>query len=252
MAISNYDRVTKVMELLKAGLQPFVEREMKAQHNQLWLQEARASVAETQTHLFTGSAEPEWDAASLLAVMWNQWEKVFRKTFAVGGAAVILNAVGVHVEPVGVLVVLKCVDVDGDSVVGVDLLARRDAGTDLGGIVPADPADIEVFAVVGEIRSRGLAHRLAIVRIELFEDYDYRLRLTGRVIEEIGELWSATDTWNLERRQFNGGANNGKNGGGQHRGDSKPDTAERKNGNHEVPNSNTSNHLQNRRRPEGN
>jgi predicted AAA+ superfamily ATPase len=80
MAISNYDRVTKVMDMLKAGLQPFVEREMKAQHNQLWLQEARASVAETQTHLFTGSAEPEWDAASLLAVMWNQWEKVFRKT----------------------------------------------------------------------------------------------------------------------------------------------------------------------------
>ena len=80
MATTNYDRVTKVMDLLKAGLQPFVEREMKAQHNQLWLQEARASVAETQAHLFAGNAEPEWDAASLLAVMWNQWEKVFRKT----------------------------------------------------------------------------------------------------------------------------------------------------------------------------
>ena len=80
MAISNYDRVSKVMDLLKVGLQPFVEREMKAQHKQLWLQEARESVAETQAHLFTGSAEPEWDAASLLAVMWNQWEKVFRKT----------------------------------------------------------------------------------------------------------------------------------------------------------------------------
>jgi predicted AAA+ superfamily ATPase len=80
MATTNSDRVAKAMELLKAGLQPFVEREMKAQHNQLWLQEARASVAETQTHLFTGSAEPQWDAASLLAVMWNQWEKVFRKT----------------------------------------------------------------------------------------------------------------------------------------------------------------------------
>jgi predicted AAA+ superfamily ATPase len=80
MATTNYDRVTKVMDLLKTGLQPFVEREMKAQHSQLWLQEARASVAETQAHLFTGSAEPEWDAASLLAVMWNQWEKVFKKT----------------------------------------------------------------------------------------------------------------------------------------------------------------------------
>jgi predicted AAA+ superfamily ATPase len=80
MATTNYDRVTKVMDLLKTGLQPFVEREMKAQHSQLWLVEARASVAETQVHLFTGSAEPEWDAASLLAVMWNQWEKVFKKT----------------------------------------------------------------------------------------------------------------------------------------------------------------------------
>jgi hypothetical protein len=80
MAISNHDRVTKVMDLLKVGLQPYVEREMKAQHHELWLQEARASVADTQVHLFTGSAEPEWDAASLLAIMWNQWEKVFRKT----------------------------------------------------------------------------------------------------------------------------------------------------------------------------
>jgi len=80
MATTNYDRVTKAMDLLKAGLQPYVEREMKAQHKQLWLQEARESVAETQAHLFAGSAEPEWDAASLLAVMWNQWEKVFRRT----------------------------------------------------------------------------------------------------------------------------------------------------------------------------
>jgi Swt1-like HEPN len=80
MAISNYDRVSKVMDLLKSGLQPYVEREMKAQHNQLWLQQARASVADTQVHLFAGKAEPEWDAASLLAVMWNQWENVFRKT----------------------------------------------------------------------------------------------------------------------------------------------------------------------------
>jgi len=80
MAITNSERVGKVQELLKAGLQPYVEREMKAQHNQLWLQQARESVADTQVHLFTGKTEPEWDSASLLAVMWNQWEKVFRKT----------------------------------------------------------------------------------------------------------------------------------------------------------------------------
>ncbi len=80
MAMTNYDRVSKAMDLLKAGLQPYVEREMKAQHKQLWLQEARESVADTQAHLFAGSTDPEWDTASLLAVMWNQWEKVFKKT----------------------------------------------------------------------------------------------------------------------------------------------------------------------------
>jgi predicted AAA+ superfamily ATPase len=77
MAITNHDRVTKVMDLLKNGLKPFVEREMKAQHKQQWLVAARASVADTQVHLFRGS-EPEWDAAALLAVMWNQWDAVFK------------------------------------------------------------------------------------------------------------------------------------------------------------------------------
>jgi hypothetical protein len=32
MAISNHERVGKGLELLKAGLAPFVERELKAQH----------------------------------------------------------------------------------------------------------------------------------------------------------------------------------------------------------------------------
>jgi hypothetical protein len=80
MAITNHERVGKALDLLKEGLQPFVEREMKAQHAQLWLDQVRTAVAETQTHLFSGNGEPQWDSASLLAVMWNQWNVVFRKT----------------------------------------------------------------------------------------------------------------------------------------------------------------------------
>jgi predicted AAA+ superfamily ATPase len=80
MAITNHERVGKALDLLKDGLRPFVEREMKAQHAQLWLEQAQSAVAETQTHLFTGKAGPQWDAASLLSVMWNQWNVVFRKT----------------------------------------------------------------------------------------------------------------------------------------------------------------------------
>jgi len=80
MAITNHERVGKALDLLKDGLVPFVEREMKAQHAQMWLDQVRTSVAETQTHMFTGKGEPQWDSASLLAVMWNQWNLVFRKT----------------------------------------------------------------------------------------------------------------------------------------------------------------------------
>src|SRR3989441_255045 len=80
MAMTNHERVGKALDLLKDGLQPFVEREMKAQHSQMWLDQARLSVAETQTHLFSGKGDPQWDSASLLSVMWNQWNVVFRKT----------------------------------------------------------------------------------------------------------------------------------------------------------------------------
>ena len=80
MAISNHERVGKALDLVKDGLQPFVEREMKSQHAQLWIEEARGAVSESQSHLFKKAGEPQWDAASLLAVMWNQWQLVFRKT----------------------------------------------------------------------------------------------------------------------------------------------------------------------------
>ena len=80
MAITNHERVGKALELLKEGLRPFVEREMKAQHAQLWFEQAKASVSDTQASLFGTEAEPRWDVAAILAVMWNQWNLVFRKT----------------------------------------------------------------------------------------------------------------------------------------------------------------------------
>jgi predicted AAA+ superfamily ATPase len=80
MAISNQERVGKGLELLKDGLIPFVEREMKAQDSTGWLLLVRQSVGETQERLFTDTSAPRWDASTLLAVMWNQWNTVFRRT----------------------------------------------------------------------------------------------------------------------------------------------------------------------------
>lgn len=80
MAITNHERVGKALDLLKDGLQPFVEREMKSQHAQLWFEQVKASARETQSNLFGTEDKPRWDVAALLGVMWNQWQIVFRKT----------------------------------------------------------------------------------------------------------------------------------------------------------------------------
>ncbi len=80
MAITNQERVGKALDLLKDGLAPYVERELKAEDAQGWLGLVRQSVAETQVKLFKDDTAPKWDAASLLAVMWNQWNTVFRRT----------------------------------------------------------------------------------------------------------------------------------------------------------------------------
>ena len=80
MAITNHERIGKALDLLKEGLHPFVEREMKAQHAQLWFEQAKAAVSDSQANLFGTEAAPRWDVAALLSVMWNQWQIVFRKT----------------------------------------------------------------------------------------------------------------------------------------------------------------------------
>lgn len=80
MALTNQERVGKALELLRDGLRPFVERELKAQHAQKWFDEVKAAVGPTQENLFRDEGSAPWDAASLLTVMWNQWQIVFRKT----------------------------------------------------------------------------------------------------------------------------------------------------------------------------
>lgn len=80
MALTNRERVDKALDLVKDGLLPFVERELKAQHAQAWFAKVQAAVGPSQASLFRDESAPPWDAASLLTVMWNQWNTVFRKT----------------------------------------------------------------------------------------------------------------------------------------------------------------------------
>lgn len=80
MAISNHERVGKALEALNNGLRPFVERELKSTYPKNWFEEARQSLGAAQMQLGKSADEPAWDAASLLVVMWNLWNEVFKKT----------------------------------------------------------------------------------------------------------------------------------------------------------------------------
>ncbi|MEX1138034.1 MAG: Swt1 family HEPN domain-containing protein [Bacteroidota bacterium] len=91
MAITNHERVGKAMELLKSGLQPFVEREMKAQHEQLWLIRAKESMSDIQSNMFGTEKAPKWDAASLLSVMQSQWHVVFKKTLGAAERTLVME-----------------------------------------------------------------------------------------------------------------------------------------------------------------
>src|SRR5437879_3741656 len=78
MAITSHERVGKAMELLKAGLGPFVERE---------LENAYRAKAAAQVAMFMGDDRllanrplADWDVAALLKLMWTAWNDVFRRT----------------------------------------------------------------------------------------------------------------------------------------------------------------------------
>ncbi len=78
MAITNQDRVGKAMELLRAGLAPFVEREFKSQHQAQAAEAARRYFGDDRT--VGKKAVTEWDVAALLKLMWEAWNEVFGKS----------------------------------------------------------------------------------------------------------------------------------------------------------------------------
>jgi predicted AAA+ superfamily ATPase len=78
MAISNHERVGRALELLKAGLGPFIEREFAETFKDGSTKEMARLLGDDRIN----SKRPvaEWDAAALMKVVWDSWNEVFRKT----------------------------------------------------------------------------------------------------------------------------------------------------------------------------
>jgi len=78
MAITNHERVGKAMDLLKQGLAPFVDRELRSLYKDKAPAEATRFLGEDR--LLSKKGIVEWDAAALLKLMWEAWNDVFRRT----------------------------------------------------------------------------------------------------------------------------------------------------------------------------
>ena len=71
MAITNHERVGKALELLKEGLRPFVERELKTYHGDRWASEVKEVLDDTR--LGGGKADAMQDVAR--AVGHHGWDR---------------------------------------------------------------------------------------------------------------------------------------------------------------------------------
>jgi hypothetical protein len=78
MAITNHERVGNALDLLRAGLGPFVEREIKAAMKDGVNVPALQALASDP--IIKDKPITDWDAALLLKAMWESWNEVFRKT----------------------------------------------------------------------------------------------------------------------------------------------------------------------------
>ncbi|MHB1344134.1 MAG: Swt1 family HEPN domain-containing protein [Thermoleophilia bacterium] len=79
MAMTNHERVGKALDLLKEGLQPFIERELQAQHGTYWITTV-TSGWRNDVNWDDTTDQPHFDAALLLRLMWEQWNETFRRT----------------------------------------------------------------------------------------------------------------------------------------------------------------------------
>ena len=77
MAITNHERVGKALDLLKEGLGPFVDREVKGA-----LESRRLDAFKLRDYaddpVLANKPRTEWDVAGLLKLMWETWNDVFR------------------------------------------------------------------------------------------------------------------------------------------------------------------------------
>jgi Swt1-like HEPN len=75
---NNREQATIALDLLVAGVVPFVEKQLLATYGDDWMSQTRASFRDDRGRNGETGQPIRWDAHSLLTVMWDQWNRAFR------------------------------------------------------------------------------------------------------------------------------------------------------------------------------
>src|SRR5690348_15220477 len=79
MAITNAERVGKALDLLRDGLRPYIERELRTRYPGTWATEVKVCLNDTRL-LGNSTNGALQDPAALLVIMDRKWGEVFRQT----------------------------------------------------------------------------------------------------------------------------------------------------------------------------
>jgi Swt1-like HEPN len=80
MSISNHERVGRALILLKEGLYPYIEREMKAVYKDKWLLASVPHIDPDNTLRRKPEVILKEDVTAQLKLMWGKWDEVFKQT----------------------------------------------------------------------------------------------------------------------------------------------------------------------------
>ncbi len=72
------EQVTQALDLLSAGLGPYIESKLSTIYKERWVKVARESFRSGRGKSGESSDTIDWDAHAALTVMWDQWNSVFR------------------------------------------------------------------------------------------------------------------------------------------------------------------------------
>ncbi len=85
MATTNHERVGKALDLLRQGLAPYVEREMRAAYANQWRKQAAYSLKREDDL----PDDELLDAHALLVIMWDHWNEAFKGTLGFAERALV-------------------------------------------------------------------------------------------------------------------------------------------------------------------